>query len=85
MTYLALCEIELESGEAVNALPCPFCAAAADLAVLRNVKDATYCFVACSTCKAVGPIHEDEMGAVTAWNTRYFYQDSGDAPATLPD
>jgi hypothetical protein len=25
------------------------------------------------------------MAAVVAWNTRYFYQDSDDAPAALPD
>lgn len=85
MTYFALCRIQLSNGEAENALPCPFCAAAADLALLRDVKDALYCFVGCMTCKATGPIHLDELGAVTAWNTRYFYQDSDDAPATLPD
>lgn len=76
MTYLALCPITLSSGLTLNALPCPFCAAAADLSLLKNVAHARYWFVACMTCKAVGPIHEDEEGAVTVWNSRFFYQDS---------
>lgn len=94
MTYLALCKIELESGEAVNALPCPFCAAAVDLntmlhTTITNNGGATELeeidtgwSVYCETCHSEGPFHPREDEAVTAWNTRYFYQDSNDAPAT---
>ena len=89
--YLALCPIELETGETVNALPCPFCAAAADLEMFltTTITDIdgteeieTVWAVLCGTCQAQGPVGNEE-DAVTAWNTRYFYQDDPDAPASL--
>ena len=89
MTYLALCPIELSSGATENALPCPFCAAAADLELRPDGQLGSK--VVCPTCGAVGPLadgdgmNENETAAVRSWNTRYFYQDSDDAPATLPD
>ncbi len=76
-------QVEIESGQIENVLPCPFCAAASDLVLLRHAPGARYAFVGCATCKAAGPIHEDAIGAVTAWNTRYFYQDDAAAPAML--
>ena len=84
MTYLALCRIELSNGQTENALPCPFCAAAADLQ-MQPVGDTGY-RIECATCGAIGPTSDDDdMEALVAWNTRYFYQDSDDAPAALPD
>ena len=89
MTYLALCPIKLSSGVTENALPCPFCAAAADLELRPDGQLGSK--VVCRTCGAVGPLADDggmadnETAAVRSWNTRYFYQDSDDAPATLPD
>jgi len=92
MTYLALCRIETEPGQWENALPCPYCAAAADLHIVRHFEpDETGEAIEvgqrvhCDTCGAAGPFEDDGLAAVTAWNTRYLYQDSDDAPATLPD
>lgn len=86
--------IELESGEVINALPCPFCAAV-DLSItvhtLVTNNDGTTGIeevetgysVVCLTCQAEGPVNGNEAQAVTDWNTRYFYQDSDDAPWQL--
>ena len=82
MTYTALCPIRMDSGKTENALPCPFCAAAADLQ-MQPVGHVGY-RVECATCGVRGPTSDDgDMAALVAWNTRYFYQDSDDAPATL--
>jgi len=91
MTHLALCRIELSNGDSANALPCPYCAAAADLSLRVDYDGRSGVpvlighAVLCETCGASGPYHEDEEGALAAWNTRYFYQDSPDAPAALSD
>lgn len=89
MTYLALCRIQLSDGRTENALPCPFCAAAADLELCPDGHTGSK--IVCRTCGAVGPLADgggmadNEFAALVAWNTRYFYQDSDDVPATLPD
>ena len=91
MKHLALCHLELESGEVVNAMPCPFCAAV-ELSVVRHtlitnndgttgIEEVTEGWsVDCDTCGAAGPINEEESKSITDWNTRYFYQDDAAAP-----
>lgn len=86
MKHLALCEMTIESGDAMNALPCPFCAAV-ELSITElfepdeSLEAVSMGFIVkCDTCYANGPMNENESAAVVDWNTRYFYQDNNDAP-----
>jgi Lar family restriction alleviation protein len=48
-----------------QALPCPFCGSR-----VYGFNETSVVWVTCHTCRADGPSHETEAGALAAWNTR---------------
>ena len=83
-------EILLDTGESMSTLGCPYCATV-EMSLIEifqpdeNLETESIGFIVrCDTCYASGPMNKDERKAVIDWNTRYYYQDDGEAPWSYP-